>query len=232
MLTIPPVFCSEDLGPDLLDNLQHASCKYCTYAYTHAFDDLFLVAERRNAIESFLAGELPSTEMAANLRQWLLRRWSSTRSLGNGRMNAVALALGNIRKAVADVPANASIENVDRSLLMEMTRIFKHLDDCLGVGPTIASKLLAPLRPALFPMWDNPIAAAYGFALNSAGYRQYLNITRDIAIRARQLWKQPTSLEAYLKPSERQWIAPLAKVIDEWNWIRITRKHAFDVTGR
>jgi hypothetical protein len=105
-----------------------------------------------------------------------------------------------------------------------MVTAFRKLDDCAGVGPTIASKLLSPLRPGLFPMWDNPIADAYGFALNAAGYYQYLHVTQAIARKTRALWRVPASLEGYLKPAQRQWTAPLAKVIDEWNWVRITQK--------
>jgi hypothetical protein len=69
---------------------------------------------------------------------------------------------------------------------------------------------------------------AYGFALNGAGYHQYLRVTQAIAQRVRMLWNQDPPLEQHLKPECRQWIPPLAKVIDEWNWVRITRKHAWE----
>ena len=115
-------------------------------------------------------------------------------------------------------------------MLATMVEAFRQLDNCAGVGPTIASKILAPLRPALFPIWDNPIAKAYGFALNAAGYHQYLNVTQAIACKARGFWHSDVPLEQYLKPECRRWTAPLAKVIDEWNWIRITREHVYPPT--
>ena len=79
-------------------------------------------------------------------------------------------------------------------------------------------------------MWDNPIAEAYGSALNAAGYHQYLNITQAIARKARGFWQSPIPLEQHLKPEHRRWTAPLAKVLDEWNWIRITRGHGYGTT--
>jgi hypothetical protein len=142
-------------------------------------------------------------------------------------METVGDALGNIRTTVASIPADLTLEHADGVMLAIMAEAFNRMDDCLGVGATIASKLLAPLRPALFPIWDNPIAEAYGFALNAAGYHQYLNVTQAIARKARGFWQSDVSLEQYLKPECRRWLAPLAKVLDEWNWIRITRGHAY-----
>jgi hypothetical protein len=141
-------------------------------------------------------------------------------------MDEVGDALDAILPDVVAISEGVTLEDADRQLLAHMTAMFRRLDDCLGVGPTIASKLLAPLRPELFPMWDNPIADAYGFALNAAGYRQYLTIMQAVALKARSFWSGDTSLEAYLRPAERDWTPPLAKVLDEWNWIRITRGHA------
>jgi hypothetical protein len=138
-------------------------------------------------------------------------------------MPAVAKALEKIRGTIATISPDLSLERADRVMLAKMVDVFKDLDDCPGVGPTIASKLLAPLRPALFPIWDNPIARSYGFALNAAGYHQYLNLTQAIARKARAFWQPSVPLEQRLKPECRRWLAPLTKVLDEWNWIRITQ---------
>ena len=142
-------------------------------------------------------------------------------------MPAVGDAFGSIREVVASIPSNVSLENADCEMLAKMVAVFKGLDDCPGVGPTIASKMLAPLRPALFPIWDNPIAESYGFALNAAGYRRYLGLMQDIARRVRRFWQSAVPLEEHLKPKYRRWVAPLAKTLDEWNWIRITRGHRY-----
>jgi hypothetical protein len=243
-MTIPPVFSLDDVTSSVIEDLRDASATYCGIDYTSAFDDLIMVPERAEMIAGFIAGNIASINLAESLRKWLLKPWSSTRSVGNGRMEAVGDALGNIRATVAEIPPDLSLEHADRVMLARMVEVFKHLDDCAGVGPTIASKILAPLRPALFPIWDNPIAKAYGFALNAAGYHQYLNVTQAIARKARGFWADPdvrasvcaiahkargfwqsdVPLEQYLKPERRRWTAPLAKVLDEWNWIRITKK--------
>ena len=185
-MVIPPVFCVDDLTATIADDLRDASESYCGgFAYTSAFDELFLAPEKRHVIEGFLDGRTPPILLADSLREWLLARWSSTRSLGANRMPAVGRALGAIRAGVAGIPRGVSLENADDKTIATMVDAFETLLGCHGVKATIASKLLAPLRPALFPMWDNPIATAYGFAPNPAGYRRYLCLTQAIARKER-----------------------------------------------
>ena len=106
-------------------------------------------------------------------------------------------------------------------------RAFSRLDDCPGVGGTIASKMLSALRPDLFMMWDIPIAKAYGFDPGIAGYRRFLQLMAPATRRMRELWGTRTpSLEEHLRFEDREWLPPLTKFVDEWHWIRITRKHA------
>lgn len=229
-MAIPPVLALDDVTCDVIEDLKDASAIYCGPDYwsmTSKFDDLMLVPERSTTVAGFLAGEIPAIRFGQYLKDWLLKPWSSTRSIGEGRMARLADALAEVRVTMAEIPADTTLEDADRVLLAKMVAVFKCLDACYGVGPTIASKILAPLRPALFAIWDNPIADAYGFALNAAGYHQYLNVTQAIARKVRGFWHSPIPLEQHLKPNVRTWIAPLAKVIDEWNWIRITRKHAY-----
>jgi hypothetical protein len=119
------------------------------------------------------------------------------------------------------------LDEIDSTRLNEIAGIFKTLDDHAGVGATIASHLLAPLRPALIPTWDDFIAHEYGFPLDAAGYQKFLMITQVIARKAREFWRHrsesSTPLEDHLLASGRGWNAPLVKVIGEWNWLRITR---------
>ena len=224
---VPPVFFVEDLTPNVIDDIKDASATYCCdYEYTAAFDDLIL--EDAETIERCIAGTINPRYFAERLRDRLLGRWSSSRSLWEERMPAVGDALGNIRVTVAAIPRDMRLEDADYAMRGRAIDAFTYLiDKCPGVGPTIASKLLAPLRPALFPIWDNPIARSYGFAINAAGYRQYLIAAQAIIGKVRSLWKRATPLEEYLKPEGRKWTAPLAKVFDEWNWIRITKGQAY-----
>lgn len=227
-MSIPPVFCVDELPATLLDDLRDACTRYGQYAYTTAFDDLMLMPGRRAALDGFLRGDVSPLETAQSLRQWLLKPWSSTRSLTASRMKAVGLAMASIRRPVAAMVPELSLHDATPRILAQMAGVFRSLDDCAGVGSTIASKLLAALRPALFPMWDIPIAEAYGFALNAAGYRQFLNVTQAIARKACALWNFEGCLEGYLRRADRIWTPPLAKVLDEWNWIRITRGHQYE----
>lgn len=226
-MAIPPVFAVEQIQPSVIEDIRDASNIYCSkYSYTMAFDALFLDPVRRHVVTGFLDGSVAPSLFADRLREWLLKPWSSVRSLPTSRMTAIGDALGRIQPAIASF-VDRKLEDVDHAALASMVAIFHQLDECAGVGPTVASKLLAPLSPALFPMWDNPIASAYGFALNAAGYHQYLRVTQSVARRVRSYWTSMTSLEEHLKPACRQWKAPLTKVIDEWNWIRITRGHQY-----
>ena len=161
-------------------------------------------------------------ELVDALREWLLKPWHSTRSLSRPRLAAIGKALSKARPIIASFPEDLRVEDADAETLLRIAKAFNLLDECVGVGATIASKMLAPLRPALIPMWDNDIATAYGFALNAAGYHQYLKSMQAIARTVRGSWRSGSPLEAYLKPNDRRWTAPLAKVLDEWNWIRIT----------
>ncbi|MCY3022242.1 MAG: DUF6308 family protein [Planctomycetota bacterium] len=228
-MAIPLVFSLDDVTSGIIEDLRDASATFWGDADTEAFDDLIIKPERAKMIAGFIAGSTNPIQFAERLREWLLKPWNSTRTLGKGRMQAVGEALANIRENVAAIPADLSLdhEHADHEMLARMVEMFKQLDDCLGVGPTIASKILAPLRPALFPIWDNPIADAYGFALNAAGYHRYLNVTQAIARKARGFWHSDVSLEQYLKPKRRIWTAPLVKVLDEWNWMRITGKQPY-----
>ncbi len=224
----PPVFIVDDLQIMVVSALRRASAIYWSVGYTREFDALMLLPERRETIGGFLAGTVPSIGFTKNMMDWLLRPWSSVRSLPSKRINALGQALEAIRPIVATMPPDLQLESADNPMLRRMVEAFDRLDQCAGVGATIASKLLAPLRPALFPMWDNPIAHAYGFAANSAGYFQYLATMRAIARKIRCLWNSKESLEVSLKPQGREWTAPLAKVLDEWNWICITKRRSLE----
>ena len=142
-------------------------------------------------------------------------------------MASIADAFAQVRAAIAEIPSTLHLDEIDSTRLHKMAGIFQTLDDRAGVGATIASHLLAPLRPALFPTWDDFIAHEYGFALDVAGYQKFLVITQGIARKARQFWHHRFEscglLEDYLLAKGRQWKAPLAKVIGEWNWLRITQ---------
>jgi hypothetical protein len=214
------------LTPDLIDDLREASQASWSRGYMAAFDELWLMPERRDLMQEFMDGLVPAELFTERFREWFWRPWNPIRSLVDDKMASVADAFARVRPAIAEIPSTLHLEEIDSTRLNEMAGIFKTLDDRAGVGATIASHLLAPLRPALFPTWDDFIANEYGFALDAAGYQKFLAITQGIAKKAREFWRDRSEsslpLEGYLLAKDRQWSAPLAKVIGEWNWLRIT----------
>lgn len=228
-MSIPPVFDLDDLTRDVIDDIRDASATYWSrYKYTQAFDDLIL---ERKTIADFLSRKIPGRKYAEVVRE-KLARWGLPRPLSDDRIEKVGHVLGTIRKEVAVIPSSITLETADPATIKTMVGVVEQLCDCPGVVSIIASKLLAPLQPALFPIWDRPIAERYGFAPNAAGYRRFLNLTQDIARKTRSLWPSTDRpLDEYLKPEGRKWTAPLAKLLDEWNWIRITRAHPYPSAG-
>lgn len=220
-MPVPPVFDVDELTPELIEDLKQASNSYLDFGYTRAFDALFEVPEWSMVRNQFLSGQISADKFLGHIRELLLAPWHSARTVNESTMPAISLALANIRDAVAKFPQDLHLDQTESSQLKEMVRIFEVVDDCAGVGPTIASKLLAPLRPALFPMWDNDIAKAYGFAANAAGYHQFLRKTRSIAKKVRQFWRLQSNLPFEGSFGPRRWKPPLIKILDEWNWTRI-----------
>lgn len=115
------------------------------------------------------------------------------------------------------------IERPDYALLIKPVEL---LMGAKGLGITSTSKILSLAKPELYMMIDQLTCHELGFANNSVGYFHYLLFMRDVARRIRQLAQEVgiEDLEAYLKPSDREWKAPLAIYMDEWNWMNITYK--------
>jgi hypothetical protein len=134
-------------------------------------------------------------------------------------------ALSNAQDVLLRLPGNLTLEAARPAQIEQMGVAYDPLAQCAYVGGTNASKMLAALRPGLFPMWDGDIAEAYGFSRNRGmGYRRFVTLAAEIARRLRELWTNKNmTLEDYIRPAGRAWKAPLAKLIDEWHWVRITQ---------
>ena len=91
------------------------------------------------------------------------------------------------------------------------------------VGPTGAAKVLYAVRPRVFPPWDDPIRKALGLDGGSRGYLRYLQDVRDQALalkaEAAAHGLDPAELGRVLgRP-----VSTLPRLIDEYNWVTITR---------
>jgi len=229
MNAIPPVLRPHDVTRRTIDDMRDASLTYCRdYSYTSAFDELITNATSAKTLAQLLCGECSGKVGLSCLRQGLLGKWGSARSLTTANSPTIARGLEKAANFLKRVPCATRIDVLTNDQLELIVAGFEALDACKGIGATIASKMIAAQRPVSAVMWDTPIAAAYGFAHSPAGYRRFLQYMKEVAIGLRAA-SNSLDLEAYLKPQMRHWQAPLAKVIDEWHWVRITRKHYYNV---
>ena len=118
-----------------------------------------------------------------------------------------------------------------------MARSYEELRAVERVGPTVASKILHVLNPALFVMWDAAIRKHFSSVLGrnldtGADYVAFLahmqelakSVVRDFSLRH----EHTLAVELYL--SEQLGLdAPvtLAKFLDEYNWVTIVRRVRF-----
>ena len=108
-------------------------------------------------------------------------------------------------------------------------RAFDYLKSIKQIGPTSAAKILAVLNPELFVMWDNEIAKKYiprSSQHRGVHYRSFLRTmrqaTHDISKDALESSiENPAKHLSETCPSVPNFT--LAKFIDEWNYLTITR---------
>lgn len=117
-----------------------------------------------------------------------------------------------------------TLEQIERSDYAQVVKPVELLVGVKGLGITSTSKILSLAKPDLYVMIDQAICHELGFANTSLGYFHYLLMMRDVARRVRELAEEAgiEDLEEYLKPKNRDWKAPLAIYLDEWNWMNIT----------
>jgi len=90
-------------------------------------------------------------------------------------------------------------------------------------GPTAAAKTMYALRPNVCAPWDDPIRNGLGMGVTDAAYRTYLRlIDQTLKKTADQAGIAPGDLPAHVG---RPGSSP-PKLIDEYLWIRITRRIA------
>ena len=88
-------------------------------------------------------------------------------------------------------------------------------------GPTGAAKTLFALRPLVVPPWDDPIREAFGYSGDAGSFRAYLT---SVSAQLKGLaLKASVSVAALPALVGRPDSSP-PKLIDEYNWVTITRK--------
>lgn len=89
-------------------------------------------------------------------------------------------------------------------------------------GATGAAKTLFALRPKVFPPWDEPIRRKLGFGAGANEFERYLAMVRDqltgLAVEAH------CTVAQLPKAVGRPDSSPV-KLMDEYNWVALTRDH-------
>ena len=139
---------------------------------------------------------------------------------------ALLQAVRECAEPLRELPDN--IVELKSSHLAAVKKAFRQLSKVERVGGTTASKTLSALAPAVCVIWDRPIAEFYGFAPNAPGYCRFLwsmsEVARDICQRhsGRVDGRAAKEVESLATPERRGEPLPLAKLLDEWNWVHIT----------
>jgi len=92
------------------------------------------------------------------------------------------------------------------------------------VGPVGASKILFALRPNVFPPWDTPICKELKYTMSGEGYVIYLkDVQNHLLTLNRECHSSKISINNLPVILKRE-KSSLPKLIDEYNWITITKK--------
>jgi hypothetical protein len=87
-------------------------------------------------------------------------------------------------------------------------------------GATGAAKILFALRPNAFAPWDDPIRAARGWGLDAGSFQSYLT---DAASQLRALAAEANVTVSALPALVGRPSSTPPKLIDEYNWVVLTR---------
>lgn len=169
---------------------------------------------RRSFLEGFVAG--------------YLNRWRSR--LPHASADDLLRAMSECRRRVRRLPSDLTEVGVD-----DLGRVWWAFDRILAVhhvGATTAAKALSAMKPRVLVMWDASIADRYGFAQNATGYCRFIwlmaELCRDVCVRCGVDTSRvgARELEQRLDLPPRRGLTPLAKLIDEWNWLTITQRQS------
>lgn len=158
-----------------------------------------------------------------------LNRWGNCR-MAKQKRRKLRIALGRLPRRVRSLPSLEADQDLDSETERMVFGCYSVLRNV--VGPTAVSKILHLTNPRFFVMWDEAIREGARLrATNIAdGYLEFLKNMRSIAKRVAEDFRVSYSDEK-LGPavflSRKLGLHPplsLAKFIDEYNWITVTRQ--------
>lgn len=178
---------------------------------------------------------LSEREHTGKLLEWL-RSWGCRQFKKNDtEMSVRALSEWYSKDLKLLPPYGTNLLGGDKSLFELTTVIFDRLRNTkiserynstsdVTVGPVGAAKILFALRPYFYSPWDGPICQNKGYTLDGHGYIKYLKDIQETLSELEEECKE-RGLEIYdlVKITNRP-ISTLPKLIDEYNWVTITKK--------
>jgi hypothetical protein len=93
----------------------------------------------------------------------------------------------------------------------------------VSVGPVGAAKILFALRPNFYSPWDKPICVKKGYQSNGESYVKYL---KDLKKTLKEIETKCIQSGYRLEDLPQKINRPnstMTKIIDEYNWVTITR---------
>lgn len=181
-------------------------------------------------------------EVREKLIKGFLNKWRSRFPNTEESASAILEAIQNSNNLIK-ATNRFTIESVDLSEIVtikadEITvseaiaRIFNSIANCYGFRTTAGAKIMGIINPGLFVMWDDSIAIKYlsGETKNifsGHGYVLFLRKMQEVAqqcIADFHARVKDTDPAEYLSKSLLITPAvPLAKYLDEYNWVTITK---------
>ncbi len=186
---------------------------------------LFREIENPSRYAEFLAKTTPKFDLgieshAAELLNWL-NKWGCR--IAEDRFPKLSSQLrGWIAKQTLPTP-DTGIAELEDADIDELTTAYETLREC-EFGPTGTAKALFAVRPKSAMAWDEPIRTAFGLADGGGGYRNMLKASRVEAQALLAAAKQYGITDIAKAVGSPDYVS-VAKLLDEYHWITITRGH-------
>lgn len=208
--------------------------------------DAYMNIYRDNKFRESLAldpSNVNPKEVCDKLIGGFLNKWRSRFPNNENSGMDILKSLESVKPFVKAL-TNTAIESIDFNKTIDINGepismsdmiilIFERIIHCHGYRTTAGAKILGVINPALFVMWDDSIAKHYASRrrdniFNGVGYSLFLQKMQNAAQYCQTdfiMRHGHNDIAGYL--SEKLEIAPripLAKYLDEYNWITITQR--------
>lgn len=186
---------------------------------------LFREIENPSRYAEFLAKTAPQFDLtieahSTELLNWL-NKWGCR--IAEARFPTLSSQLQSwIAKQKLPAP-DIGIAELKAADIDELTAAYETLRQC-EFGPTGTAKALFAVRPKSAMVWDEPIRTAFGLADDGVGYGNMLKASRAEA-QALLADSKQYGITDIAKAIGSPDYSSVAKLLDEYHWITITRGH-------